>query len=148
MRPGALGTHFNDRTSPFERFDAATDRIVGHGEVPLALRYFGGAGLSYMAKYGTTLEDFARIRAKASRHAMNNPLALFRQELTVEDVMNSPAVWPGARFRQLRQEKRAERCRPHRGAGDAHRPAVDLRGRRHDAGGRLRHDRRRGDGRL
>lgn len=101
MRPGALGTQFGDRVSPFERFDAATDRIVGHGEVPLALRYFGGAGLSYMAKYGTTLEDFAKVRAKASRHAANNPLALFRQVVTVEDVMNSPAVWPGALHRLM-----------------------------------------------
>lgn len=96
MKPGALGTHFSDRTSPFERFDAATDRIVGHAEVPLALRYFGGAGLSYMAKYGSKLEDFAKVRAKASRHAAKNPLALFRQEVSVDDVMQSTVVWPGA----------------------------------------------------
>ncbi len=101
MRPGALGTHFNDRTSPFQRFDDATDRIVGHGEVPLALRYFGGAGLAYMEKYGTTLEEFAKVRAKASRHAARNPLALFRQEVTVEDVMHSPVVWPGALHRLM-----------------------------------------------
>ena len=45
MNPGALGVVFKDRPSPFERFDEATDALVGHGEVPLALRYFGGAGL-------------------------------------------------------------------------------------------------------
>ena len=101
MRPGALGTHFNDRPSPFQKFDDATDRIVGHGEVPLALRYFGGAGLSYMNKYGTTLEDFAKVRAKASRHAARNPLALFRQELSVADVMGSPVVWPGVMHRLM-----------------------------------------------
>lgn len=101
MRPGALGTHFNDRPSPFQRFDDATDRIVGHGEVPLALRYFGGAGLSYMEKYGSTLEDFAKVRAKASRHAARNPLALFRQELSVADVMGSPVVWPGVMHRLM-----------------------------------------------
>ena len=28
-----------------------------------------------MKKYGTQLETFAKIRAKASRHAKNNPLA-------------------------------------------------------------------------
>ena len=54
---------------------------------PLALRYFGGAGLSHMKKYGTPLESFAKIRAKASRHAKNNPLALFRKEVTADDVM-------------------------------------------------------------
>ena len=53
MSPGALGAVFNDRPSPFERFDDATDELVGHGEIPLALRYFGGAGLAHMEQYGT-----------------------------------------------------------------------------------------------
>jgi acetyl-CoA acetyltransferase len=77
MSPGALGTVFKDRPSPFQRFDDATDTLVGHAEIPLALRYFGGAGLAHMQQYGTALSTFAKIRAKASRHAANNPLALF-----------------------------------------------------------------------
>ena len=40
-----------------------------------------------MIKYGTPLLSFARVRAKASRHAKNNPLALFRKEVTAEDVL-------------------------------------------------------------
>src|ERR1700712_3124396 len=32
MSPGALGTVFKDRPSPFERFDAATEQLVGNGE--------------------------------------------------------------------------------------------------------------------
>ena len=59
MNPGALGTHFNDRASPFERFDQATQSLVEHGEIELALRYFGGAGLAHMQQYGTPLESFA-----------------------------------------------------------------------------------------
>lgn len=101
MKPGALGSVFTDRTSPFEDFDKVTDEIVGMPEVPLALRYFGGAGLSHMKKYGTKLETFARIRAKASRHAKNNPLALFRQEVSVDDVMNAQAIWPGVMTRLM-----------------------------------------------
>ena len=38
-----------------------------------------------MDKYGTELADFAKIRAKASRHAKNNPKALFRTELSEGD---------------------------------------------------------------
>ena len=101
MKPGALGSVFNDRVSPFEDFDKVTDDLVGMPEVPLALRYFGGAGLSHMKKYGTKLETFARIRAKASRHAKNNPLALFRQEVSVEDVMNAQMIWPGVMTRLM-----------------------------------------------
>ncbi len=82
-------------------FDAATDALVGNSQIPLALRYFGGAGLAHMNRYGTTLNDFAQIRAKASRHATRNPLALLQQELTAEQVLASPEIWPGAMHRLM-----------------------------------------------
>ncbi|MBQ0960566.1 lipid-transfer protein [Ideonella sp. 4Y11] len=101
MKPGALGAVFDDRPTPFDRFDAATEALVGHAEIPLALRYFGGAGLAHMRQYGTPLETFAAIRAKASRHAANNPLALLRKPLSTEDVMAAPVVWPGVMTRLM-----------------------------------------------
>ena len=101
MRPGALGAIFADRPSPFDDFDKVTDALVGAPEVPLALRYFGGAGLSHMKKYGTKLETFAKVRAKASRHAKNNPLAIFRKEVTAEDVLNDQVIWPGVMTRLM-----------------------------------------------
>jgi acetyl-CoA acetyltransferase len=101
MQPGALGTHFNDRPSPFELFDQETEALVGHAEIPLALRYFGGAGLAHMQRYGTPLETFAKVRAKASRHAVHNPMALFRNVVTTEEVMASPVLWPGVMTRLM-----------------------------------------------
>ena len=101
MSPGALGSVFTDRPTPFDAFDEVTDRLVGKPEIPLALRYFGGAGLAHMEKYGTPLEAFARIRAKASRHAANNPLALFRKEVSTQDVLDAPAIWPGVMTRLM-----------------------------------------------
>lgn len=101
MNPGALGAVFSDRPSPFERFDRETDALVGHAEVPLALRYFGGAGLAHMQRYGTPLETFAKIRAKASRHAANNPLAVFRNVVSTEEVMAAPMLWPGVMTRLM-----------------------------------------------
>ena len=101
MEPGALGRKFNDRPSPFERFDEETAALVGMPDVPLALRYFGGAGLAHMQKYGTRMETFAKIRAKASRHAANNPLALFRKEVTSDEVMASPMLIPGVMTRLM-----------------------------------------------
>ena len=100
MTPGALGMQFADRPSPFEHFDRLTDELV-QAEVPFALRYFGGAGAAHMAQYGTKLETFAKIRAKASRHAANNPLALFRKVVTEDDVMNAPMIWPGVMTRLM-----------------------------------------------
>ena len=101
MKPGALGAVFTDRPSAFDEFDAAADKLVDAPGVPLALRYFGGAGLSHMKKYGTPLVSFAKVRAKASRHAGNNPLALFRKEVTAEDVMNDQVIWPGVMTRLM-----------------------------------------------
>ena len=45
MKPGALGAVFTDRPSPFDDSTRSTDELVGAPESPLALRYFGGAGL-------------------------------------------------------------------------------------------------------
>jgi acetyl-CoA acetyltransferase len=101
MKPGALGAVFADRDSPFQRFDDATQELVGHAEIPLALRYFGGAGLAHMEEFGTPMNTFAKIRAKASRHAANNPLALFRTVVTEEEVMNTPVMWPGVMTRLM-----------------------------------------------
>ncbi|WP_218243319.1 lipid-transfer protein [Comamonas fluminis] len=101
MTPGALGSVFNDRPSPFDRFEEETDALVGDNGVPLALRYFGGAGKAHMDQYGTQLSTFAKIRAKASRHAARNPLALFRTEVTAEEVMASPVMWPGVMTRLM-----------------------------------------------
>ena len=54
-----------------------------------------------MQSYGTKLETFAKVRAKASRHAAKNPLALLRKEYTVDDVMQSPVIWPGVMTRLM-----------------------------------------------
>jgi acetyl-CoA acetyltransferase len=100
MSPGALASVFADRPSPFQRFNDATDELVD-SDLPLALRYFGGAGQAHMKEFGTKLETFAKIRAKASRHAANNPLALFRTEVTEAEVMASPMLWPGVMTRLM-----------------------------------------------
>jgi len=124
MAPGALTAKFNDRPTPFDDFDRETDALVGHPEIPLAIRYFGGAGLAHMQKFGTTLETFAAVRAKASRHAVNNPFALFRKEVTIDDVLASPVLMPGVMTRLMA-------CPPTCGAAAAVLVSEDF-ARRHD----------------
>jgi acetyl-CoA acetyltransferase len=101
MQPGALKSHWDDRPSPFASFDTLCDEINPYPEVPLALRYFGGAGAEYMDKYGVGPEVFAKVRAKASRHAEHNPVSLFRKVVTAEEVLASPIVFPAARLTRL-----------------------------------------------
>lgn len=101
MRPGALGLVFEDRPSPLDAFDSAARALTDAGELPLALRYFGGAGQAHMREFGTRLSTFAKIRAKASRHAARNPLAVFRTVLTEDEVMATPMLWPGVMTRAM-----------------------------------------------
>lgn len=101
MQPGALKTHWDDRPNTFGRFDDLCYELAGGKGIPLALRYFGGAGEEHMKRYGTKMETFAKVRAKASRHAANNPLALFRKVLSEDDVMQSPMIWPNVLTRLM-----------------------------------------------
>ncbi len=101
MQPGAIGSVFTDRPTPFDRFGEEADALLQVEGVPLALRYFGGAGLAHMQQYGTKLGTFAKIRAKASRHAANNPLALFKKVVSEQEVLDSPALWPGVMTRLM-----------------------------------------------
>lgn len=101
MQPGAIAMQWQDRPNAFEHFDALCAEQTGGIELPLALRYFGGAGREHMQRYGTKLETFAKVRAKASRHAARNPKALFRKEVTPEEVMASPVLWEGVLTRLM-----------------------------------------------
>ena len=102
MQAGALKSHWDDRPRTRARFAHVVEELTGDvADLPSALRTFGGAGREHMQRYGTKMETFAAIRAKASRHAANNPLALFKNVLSTEDVMNDKVVWPGVMTRLM-----------------------------------------------
>ncbi|MFI5043257.1 MAG: lipid-transfer protein [Acidimicrobiales bacterium] len=66
----------------------------------LRFRLLGATNPTYFALYarrridlyGATLEDFANVKVKNSRHGLNNPYARYRKEVGVDDVMASPMV--------------------------------------------------------
>ncbi len=94
MLPGALKTLYNDRPSPLDKhLDLANNRFEGAEKIPLAIRVFAAAGYEYQEKYGTSTEVFAKVRAKASNHAVNNERAIFRKPLSVEEVLASPKMF-------------------------------------------------------
>ncbi|HEC10222.1 MAG TPA: thiolase family protein [Acidimicrobiales bacterium] len=53
---------------------------------------YAAAARNHMERYGTTVEQFAAISAKNSRHGHLNPRAQFRDELTVEEVLAEPMI--------------------------------------------------------
>jgi len=100
MVPGALGDQFSDRPAPMTRHANVMEVLQGPAtSAPNAAQYFGGAGAEYAETYGTDIKTFAQISVKARRHAARNPNAVFRDELSVEDVLSSPHVFgPLTRF--------------------------------------------------
>ena len=100
MSPGALKGAFDDRPSPMARFAGVMDELQGtDAQAPRAAQFFGGAAREHMQRYGTRADTFGRISVKARQHAARNPLALFRQPLTLEEVMASATVFdPLTRF--------------------------------------------------
>jgi acetyl-CoA acetyltransferase len=53
---------------------------------------FATVAQKYMHDHGATEEDFARVAVKAHKNGSKNPLALFQNELTIEQVLKSPMV--------------------------------------------------------
>lgn len=100
MQPGALKGAWDDRPSPMAHFAEVMTEKQGYStEAPRAAQFFGGAGRDYMAQYGIRRDTFGRISVKARQHAARNPLAVFRQTLTLDEVMASAPVFdPLTRF--------------------------------------------------
>ncbi len=100
MLPGALGLVFDDRKRTLDHHLSKQIEIQGYDEAaPMAAQQFGGAGVDYQQRYGIADEVFGLISVKARRHAANNPLALFRTPLTLEEVMASRHLYgPITRF--------------------------------------------------
>jgi acetyl-CoA C-acetyltransferase len=64
-------------------------------EEPYGLTVVGLVGTiaqRYMHTYGLTSEQLARVAVTMRRHAGLNPDAMFRNPITVEDVLNSPII--------------------------------------------------------
>jgi acetyl-CoA acetyltransferase len=93
MEKGALGAKFNDRTNPLDQHAMVMNDVQGFSAAPPPAQMFGGAGREYRWKYGTKKETFAKISAKARKHAANNPYALFNTPLTVEEILASEEVF-------------------------------------------------------
>jgi acetyl-CoA acetyltransferase len=94
MVPGPLKGAYQDRPAPMVRFVETMTAHQGFDEAaPRAAQFFGGAGMDYIKQYGIRPDTFGRISVKARQHAARNPLAVFRQTLTLEEVMASPTVF-------------------------------------------------------
>ncbi|MET3292529.1 UNVERIFIED_CONTAM: sterol carrier protein 2 [Brevibacillus sp. OAP136] len=95
MKPGAIDLLWNDRTAPIDSFVQRMHQMDPEiPEAPLAVRLFGTAGKAYLEKYGANPDIFAKVAVKTRSHATRNPYAIFSTPLTVEEVLQSPSIFP------------------------------------------------------
>ncbi|WP_410658987.1 lipid-transfer protein [Amycolatopsis sp. lyj-112] len=92
MKPGSLGSTYDDREQPMGRHLQALAEI---SEVlfPPAPWMFGAAGREHMKAYGTTAEHFAKIGEKNHRHSVNNPYAQFQESYSLQDILDSRMIY-------------------------------------------------------
>ncbi|SFQ55665.1 lipid-transfer protein [Amycolatopsis rubida] len=93
MERGALTAKWPDRPSPFSEFEALAATRQGVSDAPFAAQFFGGAGAEYAERYGTDPKTFAMVSVKARQHARRNPYAVFREPVTLEEVLESPTIY-------------------------------------------------------
>jgi len=93
MEKGALSAKWADRTNPLDQHANLMSEVQGFNQAPPAAQMFGGAGREYRWKYGTKRETFAKISEKARKHAAKNPYALFKELLSVEEILASDEVF-------------------------------------------------------
>jgi len=93
MQRGALAMSYTDRPTPFDSFSEVVRGLQEPSDAPFAAQYFGGAGREYADRYGLGLNVFAQIAVKARGHAANNSYAVFRDPITVEEVLGSPRIY-------------------------------------------------------
>ncbi|GAA4025216.1 lipid-transfer protein [Streptomyces plumbiresistens] len=93
MRPGSLSLLWDDRPTPMASFDAVVDTLQPRTDAPFAAQFFGGGGREYCERYGMDPRAFAEVAVKSRRHAAQNPYAVFRDPLTVDEVLASPHVY-------------------------------------------------------
>lgn len=92
---GLLGGAGKGRTktefTPNGRYGAVmkTEGILGTSLMP---GVFAQAGTEYALRHGVTAEQFARVAQKNHAHSVLNPLAQYRKEFSLQEILNAETI--------------------------------------------------------
>lgn len=92
MNPGSLQSYFQDRANPTGTFGEMMKATRGVTNAPGAAQMFGNAGREYQELYGAEDSDFAEIARVNHEHSKRNPYSQFRDEYTLQQVLESPMI--------------------------------------------------------
>jgi acetyl-CoA C-acetyltransferase len=87
-RPRSRGQATGSGARELRTVQDSFERVYGATNVTM----YGMAAKRHMHEYGTTSEQLAEIRVAASQHAQYNEHAMYRDPVTVEDVVGSRLV--------------------------------------------------------
>jgi len=74
----------------------STEGVMGTGLMP---GVFALTGVEHMRKYGTKMEQFAKIAVKNHKHSVHNPYAQYQVETPLEAVLNARLIaWPNTLY--------------------------------------------------
>jgi acetyl-CoA acetyltransferase len=93
MQRNPSGTPYGDRPHPIARHAEMVARLQGQSDAPFAAQMFGGAAREYQRTRGVESKTFAKIAEKARRHAAHNPHAVYRDAMSVDEVMASRPIF-------------------------------------------------------
>ncbi|XP_028368312.1 non-specific lipid-transfer protein isoform X1 [Phyllostomus discolor] len=93
MEKGSIATVSSNRTSPLDKHMELMINKYGLSPQPFAAQVFGNAGKEHMEKYGTNIEQFAKIGWKNHKHSVNNPYSQFQKEYSLDEVMTSRKIF-------------------------------------------------------
>ncbi|MFS2122709.1 thiolase C-terminal domain-containing protein [Pseudomonas sp. Pseusp97] len=89
-----LSDRWRRQESPLERHLQVLGARQGTtDDLPFALQLYGGAAREYLWRYGARKETLAMLAVKAREHGSRNPQALFRQRLSLAEVLAAPMLF-------------------------------------------------------
>jgi acetyl-CoA acetyltransferase len=95
---GGTDIHDMEATKAFVRSLGGDADDESAGKRSIFMDLYAAQARAHMDRFGTTQEDFAAIAAKNHTHAMHNPLAQYRDPMSVEEVMaDKPIAFPFTR---------------------------------------------------
>ena len=84
---------WTDRAYPIAKNIQSMDDTHGTGDSPMGPQMFGNAAKEHMKKYGTTLEQFAKIAEKNHNHSVHNHLSQFQDSYTLKEILKSKHIY-------------------------------------------------------
>ena len=95
---GGTDIHDMEATKAFVRSLGGDADDESAGKRSIFMDLYAAQARAHMDRFGTTQEDFAAIAAKNHTHAQHNPLAQYREPMSIEEVMaDKPIAFPFTR---------------------------------------------------